>query len=132
MDIVNTKIGMGLFAILASLALGGCGGSDDPQSGQAIYDTKVTIPPATKDADTGATINSYLTYELGDGTYWAEITATNGISIQWNPSSDAACAEQADIVTYSRTCTLNIKGQLVLVNPHLLSEVTVTLKVVKH
>ncbi len=136
MDIVNTKNVMGFFTILASLVLGGCGGGGDSQRG-LIYDTSVTIPAATTNADTGATVNQYVSYDLGAGTYYAEITSTGGISIQWIPSSGtdpgsgSDCTEQLNMESYAGTCTLAIKGQLVLVNTHLLTEQKVTLKVIQ-
>lgn len=133
MEIVNTKIEQGLFAILAGLVvLGGCGSAGDDQPSQPVYDKSVTIPAATTDKDTGATISQYISYDLGAGTYSAEITSSSGISVQWIPNSGTGCAEQTNIEAYAGTCTLPIKGQLVLVNPRLLTTPTVTLKVIQH
>lgn len=101
----------------------GCGGSDSDLYEEVVYNETVNIKE-----------NEYLTVTLPSARYRAEITSSNnGVVVSWIGGN--YCTTSAETKAYSMTCQLDIKGQLIVKNPSLLSlggiEV-VTVKVIKY
>jgi hypothetical protein len=113
------EVAVGLVLLIGIAA---CGGGDD--SGDKVLDTTETLSEGVSHS-----------YTLEPGTYQASITSSNnGVTVQWLGGSGSGCAGSGESKVYSATCTLSIKGQLIVKNPTLLglggSEI-VTIRVTK-
>lgn len=98
-------------ALLGSVAACGGGGGDGDSGGGR---SPGTVIDSTETLSEGV----YHSYTLDAGTYHASVTSSNhGVTIEWRGGSGSGCSGSGEVNAYSATCTLSMKGQLIITNP---------------